>query len=309
MTTPLQESISELLLAGWEVLPLPKNSKAAPPLGSTGVSGVALEEEVLFEIADQDNVGNVGIRLPKTVIGLDFDLYKDGRVLQELQRELGLLPEAPAVSSRGVENGFTALFAVPADSRFETSAGTAVDIIQHDHRYTVAPPSIHPSGSKYSWVEWQGGQALPWIPEISDLPDLPSGWLDFLTIKEDKKTYDNTDEELILSGISCSTMRTITFKGIQQLRATTQRHDSMIRVVWAIVSAGAIGHSGGNTSLNMVLREWEKMFSENEKITRNIEAEFWASVEGAKMKVVRKEGSCYCGRKKKTYSKMPRLIY
>lgn len=291
------------------MLPLPKNSKAAPPLGSTGVSGVALEEEVLFEIADQDEVGNVGIRLPKTVIGLDFDLYKDSTSLQDLQRELGLLPEAPAVSSRGVENGFTALFAVPADTHFETSAGTAVDVIQHDHRYTVAPPSIHPSGSKYSWVEWQGGQALPWIPEISDLPDLPLSWLEFLTIKEDKKEYNQVEESLILSGIACSTMRTITFKGVQQLRTTTQRHDTMIRVVWAIVSAGAIGHSGGENSLKTVYREWIKMFSESEKITRNIEAEFWASVEGAKRKVVRKSGSCYCGRKKKSPSRMPRLIY
>ena len=68
----------------------------------------------------------------------------------------GILPAAPVCEGHPLPGGREAR---PGDL---VSPG---EVIQHHHRYMVAPPSAHPSGRRYRWL---GGN----LPPVSDLPFL-----------------------------------------------------------------------------------------------------------------------------------------
>ena len=144
-----------------------------------------------------DPAGNIALRLPDGVIGIDLDLYDDPSkdhpaaerqaAWRELVTRLGQLPESPRATSRDDGISGICLYRVPAgwkaagilpaapvcqghplpDGR-KAEPGDLVspgEVIQHHHRYMVAPPSLHPSGRRYRWL---GGNMLP----VSDLPVL-----------------------------------------------------------------------------------------------------------------------------------------
>ena len=68
----------------------------------------------------------------------------------------GILPGTPVCEGHPLPGGREAR---PGDM---VSPG---EVIQHHHRYMVAPPSTHPSGRRYRWL---GGNMLP----VSYLPVL-----------------------------------------------------------------------------------------------------------------------------------------
>jgi bifunctional DNA primase/polymerase-like protein len=144
-----------------------------------------------------DPYSNVALRLPDGVIGIDLDLYEDPTkdhpaaerqaAWKVLEARLGPLPGSPRATSRDDGASGIRLYRVPPswkaagilpaapvceghplpDGR-EAKPGDLVspgEVIQHHHRYMVAPPSLHPSGRRYRWL---GGNILP----VSDLPIL-----------------------------------------------------------------------------------------------------------------------------------------
>ncbi|MGO9157334.1 bifunctional DNA primase/polymerase [Mycobacterium sp.] len=176
---------------GWVgVLPLPPGKKKDPPKGYTGHTGKVPTPEQIARWGRTKPYGNIALRLPDTVIGIDVDAYGDktgGRTLAEAQSRWGELP--PTVRSTSREDGVSGirLYRVPAgtvlpgvikltlDDRTETGD---IEIIQHHHRYVIARPSIHPEGRLYQWLD-ENGQPTD-IPAVDDAPDLPAGWLDGL---------------------------------------------------------------------------------------------------------------------------------
>lgn len=140
---------------------------------------------------------NIALRLPNGVIGIDLDLYDDpgkdhpaGERLaawRELEIQLGVLPESPRATSRDDGVSGIRLYRVPAGWKCagilpgvavceghslpdggEARPGDLVspgEVIQHHHRYMVAPPSVHPSGRRYRWLGGTPGA-------VCDLPSM-----------------------------------------------------------------------------------------------------------------------------------------
>ena len=169
--------------AGYWPLPLPPRKKSSPPEGYTGRNGRQPGPGDVDRWITEHRSGNIGLRLPRGVAGIDVDAYKDEQHVaawEELAARCGPLPEAPWCSSRADGISGVRLFAVPEDWEAagklpEGSNGVSPgEVIQWHHRYVVCPPSIHPdTGRTY---RWRAGS----ITKVADLPALPRSWLDAL---------------------------------------------------------------------------------------------------------------------------------
>jgi RecA-family ATPase len=167
-------------VAGYWPLPLPPRKKASPPEGYTGRNGRRVDPADVDRWITENRSGNIGLRLPRGVIGIDVDAYKDEHHVvawEELIARYGPLPDAPWCSSRDDGVSGVRLFRVPEDWEAagklpEASNGVSPgEVIQWHHRYVVCPPSIHPdSGRAY---RWRSGS----ITNVADLPELPQPWL------------------------------------------------------------------------------------------------------------------------------------
>lgn len=171
--------------AGWRgILPLPQRAKHSPPRGFTGGHDTEPSYPDLCSWAELYPAGNLCLRLPDTIIGIDVDDYgaKNGAAtLTEAEKRWGALP--PTIRSTSREDGASGirLYRVPAGTRLadriefpELGIGD-IEICQHRHRYVIAWPSTHPEGRTYWWLN-ADAQHVP-IPHPADLPDLPAGWI------------------------------------------------------------------------------------------------------------------------------------
>lgn len=203
MVRPFADAAGFYRRAGWAgTLPLPPGSKE---LGLTGWTGGHDRDPddatVAYWAANGQAQGNIALRLPGDVIGLDVDAYdawrpvrdpatgqvtsrlvhkRGGETLTELETTLGPLPPTWISSARPAPSGIR-LFRVPPGAVITESALPGdIEIIRRGHRYVVAPPSVHPeTGTAYGW--WFGSSAAPWYapgrpPNRDEVPWLPGPW-------------------------------------------------------------------------------------------------------------------------------------
>lgn len=188
MTAPTFADVADdYLAAGFGPLPIPAESKAFPPSGTTGRdAAMPTEADVAGWIRTQ-GLGNIAVRLPDGVIGIDVDDYDGKRAaatLAEREASLGALPPTVMTSSRIEGVSGIRLYRVPQGSRFPGKVGEAIDVVQNGHRYAMCWPSIHPEGRVYRWLDSVTREPVDGIPQVSDLPDLPAAWLDWLASHE-----------------------------------------------------------------------------------------------------------------------------
>ena len=190
--------------AGWEgVLPLPPGAKFPPPPGFTGRRHAGMDPSVADigtwielgmyggrQSAVDVPAGNIALRLPPDVVGLDVDAYDGkpgGETLAKLEAALGPLPPTWVSTSRHDGVSGIRLYRLPAGvreggpgRRWLDEAGPGVDIIRHGHRYTVVAPSVV-EGREYRWIAERHRPGVPeldaWPPEVSWLGELPPAWL------------------------------------------------------------------------------------------------------------------------------------
>jgi len=173
---------------GWSPIKLKAPTKWPPPTGFTGHDGRDPSGADMYTWAEEEPGGNVAIRVPGTVVGIDADHY-DGKTgaatIAEGEKRWGRLPYSPKSTSRDDGSGIR-LYRVPPGTRLveklkfpELGLG-GVDIIQRHHRYVMCWPSVHPEGPPYRWLGIDGGE-LDSPPALSDIPDLPAAWLEGLT--------------------------------------------------------------------------------------------------------------------------------
>ena len=173
----LADIADDYWVTGWNPLPLPRGAKKSPPSGFTGGRARDVTEDDLDAWAR--DWGNIAIRMPDGVVGIDIDGYKSGnRIPRELTRTV-------QSTNRNDGSGIY-LFRVPQGTRLQGTVPGVGETIQWFHRYVVCWPSRHPSGRPYRWLDdlWHETG----IPRPKDLPRLPKTWLEQLQTKQRKQT-------------------------------------------------------------------------------------------------------------------------
>ncbi|MEU9641320.1 bifunctional DNA primase/polymerase [Streptomyces sp. NPDC048188] len=176
--------------AGWTgVFPVVRSTKLPALKNVTGRDGIQSQpgQYDAPHMLAAHGACNLGVRLPRGVVGIDVDDY-DGKTgaatLAKLEAELGALPPTFTSTARGDGPSRIRFYRVPEDcGELAVSAGADIDVIQHHHRYAVVWPSVHPkTGTAYRWYRTDG-EALPegLIVPQDGFPDLPAAWLEHLS--------------------------------------------------------------------------------------------------------------------------------
>lgn len=144
---------------GWIPLPLPPRAKSSPPSRTTGRYDPPKWKDIKEMLSSAHEFSNIAIRMPLFAFGNDVDDYGDkngASTMLLVEEESGLiLPETYSSSARTDGASGIRYYRLP-DSRVGThlpgKLGPGVEVIQHRHRYAVAPPSIHPDFERhYKW--------------------------------------------------------------------------------------------------------------------------------------------------------------
>lgn len=270
---PYALAAADYLEAGWSPIPLPYKEKSPPPDDYTGAAGLWVDKKRVQSWvgsparkpvrAKAGNLtfipGNIGLRLPAWVLGIDADMYdgKQGRETIALAEEQwGALPDTWLSTSRTDGSGIR-FYAVPEGLRWPGQVGPGVETIRWDHRFAIVAPSIHPkTGGTYHWVRPDGTVVHDEIPGVADLPPLPEAWVQGLTkggmVWVERDVAGLTEQE-VRDWIAarkegwCDAMHTTWEAYARQLRAAGDdggAHEVARDAAWALIGDAAAGHGG-----------------------------------------------------------------
>lgn len=183
-TTPYRTAADLYWKAGWHgILPLPIQAKKNPPAGYTGSGGKYPSYPDIAAWVEDNGHGNIALRMPVNVVGLDVDAYgdKDGaRTITLAAAMHGELPPTWRTTSRDDGVSGIRFYRVPEGLAWPGELGNGTEIIQRSHRYALVWPSIHPEGRTYRWIS-PDGVVSTHIPDPDDLPSLPQTWVEAYT--------------------------------------------------------------------------------------------------------------------------------
>lgn len=251
--------------AGWRgLLPLPPRAKKPVPAGYTGHAGVFPSYADVYAWTEgTEGAGNIALRMPHHVVGLDVDAYDNktgGQTLANLEAKYGPLPATWRSTSRDDGVSGIRLYRVPEHLAWPGELpGGGIEIIQHRHRYTVAWPSVHPTGKTYRWIDPNGNDTLGVVPPIDDLPDLPDAWVAGITggrLATDTPRVDLDDTAAAAwltqrgQGQPCRAVRTALARHISDLTTGTgARHEAALRGTQRLAHLASEGHTGATIAL------------------------------------------------------------
>jgi hypothetical protein len=257
---------------GWpSVLPLRRGKKKWPPKGYTGHDGATPSYADMLTWAEdaKHRDGNLALRLPPTVIGIDADNYdgkNGGATIEEAERRWGKRPYSPRSSARpGDPVSGIRLYRIPEgvelaeNISFPELGLGGVEIIQHHHRYAVCWPSIHPdTGEQYRWYGIDAPE-LEQPPALEDLPELPAQWVEALRVVETEPGGADLGPDGNVDVQSCLTKgdmsQPVAFKlglALSELYGTNCRHDQIRDRVLGLLRKGKNGELGVKTALNVL---------------------------------------------------------
>lgn len=256
---------ADYLAAGFSPLPLPPRAKANPPEHFTGRLGADPTPGQVAAWQRENPTGNVALRLPAEVVGVDVDHYDSGNTskrgldtLRTLEERLGSLP--PTVISTSRENGSgIRLYRVPNGMALR-NLGADVDTIHRGHRYVVAAPSIHPEGREYRWIDEASGEVLDRVPRIDELPELPWAWLEEFGADERDPAAERADGEAVRAFIAEHDSGEMA-RWLERLRtrahdpAQASRHDTLVALACQAMREAAAGAYPAAKAVE-VLRAW-----------------------------------------------------
>ena len=182
--------------AGWRgLLPLPPKAKKNPPRGFTGDGGLYPSyPDIDTWRTGPERLGNIALRMPAHVIGLDVDAYGDkpgAETLRLAEAAHGELPPTWRTTSRDDGVSGIRLYRVPEGLAWPGEIGGATEIIQARHRYAIVWPSVHPEGRTYRWISPDGVVSTA-VPDPDELPLLPDAWVQAYTGGELATTIKRT---------------------------------------------------------------------------------------------------------------------
>jgi hypothetical protein len=185
---------------GWtDVFPVGTDSdpyaKAPVPKGVTGYDAGPVGWDRI-KLGTQQRAGrrNLGLRMPRQVIGLDVDEYEDHEgagTLAKAEATLGPLPATFRSTARGrgdsghrfYRTGMGRIVIPGAEEILAKAYGPNIEILHYGRRYAVAWPSLNASAdmSMYRWYAPDGQLLDGPPPRVIDLPVLPAAWQELLT--------------------------------------------------------------------------------------------------------------------------------
>jgi hypothetical protein len=235
--------------AGWRgVLPLERGAKWPPPSDYTGASGQDPEGPKLIEWVSAYRNGNLALRLPRGVVGVDVDHYGSKRgaeALAELEARYGALPDTWSSTSRGVGPSRIHLFRCPEDLVLPGKLADSIEAIQFHHRYCVVWPSVV-EGRQYAWYTPEGVvSGRP--PRPNELAWLPEDWA--RVQKPERPKLENYQPRAV-SGDWSQAVGRYHAEGVAGLGHAGGRHDSMLPVVMTLVRLDHDGHPGASEALD-----------------------------------------------------------
>lgn len=252
---------------------MPPNKKHPIPEGWTGGAGNWVDAG---QVTRWVNAGsgsftarsNIALRLPKTVLGIDADMYdgKAGRAtLAWCESRWGDLPPTWVSTSRSDGSGIR-LFRIPEGLAWpdrlrgeDGSAASGVELVRWDHRYCIVMPSMNPdTRQRYAWIKPDGSVTDEEFPAPEDLPELPVAWVEGLTngaSYSERARADLTDGEAKAwlearpgaKAAQCETMRRTSEKYVAALNKAREdggAHDEGRNGVWAVAKDAKAGHKG-----------------------------------------------------------------
>lgn len=242
--------------AGWSgILPLPPHAKHAPPAGYTGADGRWPTRHDIDRWAREQPDGNIALRLPRDVIGVDLDLYRNADARNELERLCGPLPPTWCSTSRVDGSGirFYRVPPPPAGTVWQSAPVPGVEIVQHHHRYAVVWPSIHPEGREYLWVDETSGEISDRPPEIDELTELPWAAIAALAHTPEAATQRAPVElELPAGDMSVTVERRLHAAVAATKGERGSRHDAACRDVTALMRLAERGEPGVERALALL---------------------------------------------------------
>lgn len=267
-----EASLLELAAAyfenGWRPLMLPAGAKAPPPDDRTGYGG---SDMTMAEIAAASWTGNIGLRMPDDVLGLDIDVYHGGdRTLDEMLARCGPLPPTWISHSNRNDGSGIRFYRVPPGMVWLTSLA-GIEIIQRVHRYAVVYPSVHPDGRAYGWADQNEDRFTTELPAVDDLPELPWPWIAELSrarradIESRSQAVGAEELEAFIEAHSQadqpSYAGTILAHFTERWQAGYSRHDTMQHcLIWAMECVRA-GIAAGRPTLQQLGDLWVQAVS------------------------------------------------
>jgi hypothetical protein len=246
------------------VLPLPYGKKFPPPKGWTGYDAPWPSFPDIQAWVEEQPGGNLGLRLPNTVVGIDVDGYNDkrgGLTLEYAETLWGKLPDTVRSTSRIDGVSGIRLYRVPAGTELETVVAfpdkglAGIEVCQFFHRYVVAWPSYHEGTQRrYRWIDTRGNVSSD-IPRPSELPELPAEWIEGLRRKSAGSATVSADALKNLAALPGGVMSPAVASELAraQLALTSgagSRHDVVLAAVGALFR---LAERGGETGIREAL--------------------------------------------------------
>ncbi|MFA7265113.1 MAG: bifunctional DNA primase/polymerase [Candidatus Nanopelagicales bacterium] len=258
---PYAQAAAPLVQAGWWPLPLPPNAKKSPPVGYTGANGDDPDRQQVGHWIINQPEGNVAVRLPKNCVGIDVDAYGDkpgARQLAILESDHGQLPPTTRITSRTDPHSGIRLYRLPAgvDSATFRGGWPGIEVLRFEHRYMVAPPSIHPDTQQaYRAIDEASGVIHMSLPSIDELPELPATWIRAIT-KEQARPAERFSHPAgnarITATNMCQATENMLAKHLDALSSGAARHDAAVAAALALVRLGDQGHQGTDDALGQI---------------------------------------------------------
>ena len=165
----IEEAALEVMARGWAVFPV----KGKIPVTSSGVLDASTEErmaEIWFERHPTRGMA-IATGEPSGLWVLDLDGPEAAQRFVGLQEKHGTIEKGVASKTA---RGFHLFFSMPPDGDVRNSASKVAQGIdvRGTGGYVVSPPSPHPEGEAYRWVEGRGPDdtpltaAPPWLLEL-----------------------------------------------------------------------------------------------------------------------------------------------
>lgn len=172
----LGQAASLLAGLGWPVFPcLPRGKTTLARLAPNAVHSATADREAVARWWRQEPRANIGLACGVAFFVLDIDADKGGHeTLGDLEERHGELPDT--VTSWTGSGGMHLLFKPDARVKnWSNRGGPGIDT-RSTGGYIVAPPSIHPSGRAYRWLddfapgERAIAEAPAWLLDLLDPP-------------------------------------------------------------------------------------------------------------------------------------------